>query len=226
MEPEDSLEKLRNEVEIVHLLYFRNKNQHRVARWWAQFSMLHRRCAQLVEKGQPLNKCQKQVDFIVYKLAPSAFRAFHSVIAQGQFIALGFALIAALARIHSILVPLATPKVKNTIELDASVDKVYGSQQKTTTGSPQHVIEDVGKTVSREEVLRKQPTPEPSRQSAIFKVGISGRTGRIPEKRSNLDGRVENYDGKSGKETTKNADKKVKDKKKKKKNAIDDIFGF
>lgn len=43
--------------------------------------------------------------FIALKLTPKAARAFHSILAQGAFIGLGFALIAALARVRTLLEP-------------------------------------------------------------------------------------------------------------------------
>ncbi|TID14807.1 hypothetical protein CANINC_004478 [Pichia inconspicua] len=35
-------EELLNEFRILHLVYHRNKNQHRVARWWSSLDLLHR----------------------------------------------------------------------------------------------------------------------------------------------------------------------------------------
>ncbi|KAK9374636.1 uncharacterized protein V1513DRAFT_445513 [Lipomyces chichibuensis] len=174
---------LRNELEILHLIVHRNKNQHRQAKWWKYVSIVHRNLKNLVsipqerhkneakfekpvvrvsrgekksrkiesneankeamERGEmknvavPLPKEKKalvftrtdgieatglirvdlslqdlkpirfnhveRAEYLVYRVIPKAFNAFHRLIAHGQYVTLGLVLLATVARIWSIL---------------------------------------------------------------------------------------------------------------------------
>lgn len=95
-----------SEVQILHLIYHRNKNQHRQAKWWKYFSILHRRCNQLVvltnsKDHDNSTKIASIAHYLVIKLIPTCYNYFHGVITQGQFVSLGITLIAILARLRS-----------------------------------------------------------------------------------------------------------------------------
>ncbi|KAK9385047.1 hypothetical protein V1515DRAFT_609530 [Lipomyces mesembrius] len=174
---------LRNELEVLHLIVHRNKNQHRQAKWWKYVSIVHRNLKNLVsipqelhkrkskfekdavkvsraekrtrkierkeankearERGEmkdiavPLQKEKKAIvfsrtdeseatglvrldlslqdltpirfnhveraEYLVYRVIPKAFNAFHRLIAHGQYVTLGLVLLATVARIWSIL---------------------------------------------------------------------------------------------------------------------------
>ncbi|KAK9328113.1 hypothetical protein V1520DRAFT_347014 [Lipomyces starkeyi] len=174
---------LRNELEVLHLIVHRNKNQHRQAKWWKYVSIVHRNLKNLVsvpqkrqkeeakfekevvrvsraekrrrkierkeankearERGEmknvvvPLPKDKKAIvfsrtdeseatglirldlslqdlkplrfnhaeraEYLVYRVIPKAFKAFHRLIAHGQYVTLGLVLLATVARIWSIL---------------------------------------------------------------------------------------------------------------------------
>lgn len=47
---------LLNEFRIIHLLYHRNKNQHRVAKWWCHFDILHRHLRKILLLFEDINE--------------------------------------------------------------------------------------------------------------------------------------------------------------------------
>jgi len=47
---------------IIHPCYHRNKNQHRVAKWWKSFSMLHRHTKKLIFELEDLERDEKFAD--------------------------------------------------------------------------------------------------------------------------------------------------------------------
>ncbi|KAK9344218.1 hypothetical protein V1522DRAFT_410763 [Lipomyces starkeyi] len=174
---------LRNELEVLHLIVHRNKNQHRQAKWWKYVSIVHRNLKNMVSIPQkrhkkeakfekdvvrvsraekkrrkierkeankeamerremknvavPLPKEKKAIvlsrtdeseatglirlnlslqdlqpirfshveraEYLVYRVIPKAFNAFHRLIAHGQYVTLGLVLLATVARIWSIL---------------------------------------------------------------------------------------------------------------------------
>ncbi|KAJ8100883.1 hypothetical protein POJ06DRAFT_249746 [Lipomyces tetrasporus] len=170
---------LRNELQVLHLIVHRNKNQHRQAKWWKYVSIIHRTVKKLVAVPQarqqqegkprpkkdvvrvgkkdrqrrrgserrkvnreaetenaPTTKAKKMVfrrteqskatglvkldmslgdvepirfshveraEYLVYRVIPKAFNAFHRLVAHGQYVTLGLVLLAAVARIWHIL---------------------------------------------------------------------------------------------------------------------------
>ncbi|CCD26018.2 Rmp1p NDAI_0G02430 [Naumovozyma dairenensis CBS 421] len=126
--------KLHQEFRILHLLYHRNKNQHRLSIWWKRFNMLKRNCAQVIElieyhykqpeyngkmtsSSSSKSKRQKQKIVIIrlYRLIHSMFSKrylskmyydFNGIIALGQFVTLGVVLVGLLGRIYSIYLEL------------------------------------------------------------------------------------------------------------------------
>lgn len=97
---------LESEVQIAHLIYVRNRRAHRTQLWWKYFSMIHRRLCQSVTRGSLF---PGEAHFLVKKLIPQAARSIHSMLAHGTFVSLGFAVLAVLSRIYSLLLP-SVPK--------------------------------------------------------------------------------------------------------------------
>lgn len=188
----------RSETEIIHLIYHRNRNQFKRTKWWAQFSILHRRCWQLVElieTGENNDKAKSIIQFLNKKLIPSAYRSFHNVLAQGQFVTLGLALMALLARIHHLLRPSDMDKklTASIIETPVNMDI-----ERPTPSSEDFKTVDMGESISRDDIS-KPVKSEPKKS----------------KKRTSTDA------GDSATST-----KKKKKSKKKSKNEIDDIFGM
>ncbi|OLN81662.1 Ribonuclease MRP protein subunit rmp1 [Colletotrichum chlorophyti] len=106
----------------------RNKNQHRVACWWAQFDLLRRslrrladdlvartrrRHAQSFKKKQPPKKADPldddiaaRVDLLLNTTIPSSFLAFTQLTADNQHAALGLVLLGLLASVNTVIAPL------------------------------------------------------------------------------------------------------------------------
>ncbi|EAZ63124.2 predicted protein [Scheffersomyces stipitis CBS 6054] len=108
---------LTNEYYILHLLYHRGRNQHRLTVWWKYLNILHRYVRKIIKlavdiariksKAKKEHKQKQIVDIIVYldsrKVFTKAYYEFNGVIALGQFINLGLTLVGNLTKIWAIL---------------------------------------------------------------------------------------------------------------------------
>jgi len=112
---------LKNELEILHVIIHRNKNQHRQALWWKYLSIIHRNLKNLVMIPQKLgdekpyrkkrmkDRCSVSFDhverceYLVYKVIPKGYMAFQRLIAQKQYVPLALVLVACIAKIWNIL---------------------------------------------------------------------------------------------------------------------------
>ncbi|QLG73885.1 hypothetical protein HG535_0F03970 [Zygotorulaspora mrakii] len=102
--------KLLQEFRLLHLLYHRNKNQHRVAHWWRYINILKRNCSEVLEVIQK-KVIDKEFDFAkLYqiinkfkkKILPKIYYEFNGIIALGQFVTLGVILVCLLSRVYAI----------------------------------------------------------------------------------------------------------------------------
>ncbi|KAA8917118.1 hypothetical protein TRICI_000790 [Trichomonascus ciferrii] len=190
---------LRSETEILHLIYHRNRNQFKRTKWWTQFSILHRRCWQLVElveTARDSDKLKSIVHFLNKKLIPSAYRSFHNVLAQGQFVTLGLAIIALLARIRHLLRPSDMNKKLTASMIETKMDVDVETTTPSSAGDVRAL--DMGETISRNEITK--PVKSEAKRS---------------KKRTSTDA-----------DDSVSSSKKKKKPKKKAKNEIDDIFGI
>lgn len=131
---------LKNEVELLHVLYYKTKNQFKGTTWWKYFSMLHR-----MTRKYEQTRDEKIAEFITKTLSSDAYRAFNGIVAQGQFITLGFTLIGLLARVNKLL----TPK-KGEPEVEAQVGQVAKASIK------QPIDNDLGQVLSRDSIKKKK----------------------------------------------------------------------
>ncbi|RDW70316.1 hypothetical protein BP5796_08713 [Coleophoma crateriformis] len=121
---------------LLCLSHHRNKNQHRLSRWWAQFSQL-RRCISKLEteiqlephsllppgdqqallergkgkkqkpgKAKRESRVRRRVEFMQDFLIPKCFVAFGNLVADNQYAPLGLMLMACLARTSKVIKPL------------------------------------------------------------------------------------------------------------------------
>ncbi|KAI9785017.1 MAG: hypothetical protein M1839_001214 [Geoglossum umbratile] len=90
---------------LLHVITHRNKNQHRLAKWWKWFSMLRRSINHLrteLDGRDPLRTNMRMAymrDILLHK----CYRAFSNVVADSQFSAIGLVLVAILARVNRII---------------------------------------------------------------------------------------------------------------------------
>ncbi|QLQ82344.1 hypothetical protein HG537_0H01050 [Torulaspora globosa] len=102
--------KLRKEFLLIHLVWHRNKNQHRGSVWWKRLNMLKRNCGQVleilqkpsIERAGDVVKLYKLVNDFNKRQLSKTYRDFNGVIGLGQFVTLGVTLIGLLSRIYSI----------------------------------------------------------------------------------------------------------------------------
>lgn len=145
--------------------------------------MLHRHCKHTVDgliRGEIVaEKTAKLVKFLVSKLIPSAYRSFNAIIAQGQFINLGIALIAALGRIHALLIaakPASTTKAPIKVENDVPAEKAIDEPAKADVGQvidrsmlkadrQPKVVENTKKSKKRSSEEPEKPKPKKKKKS-------------------------------------------------------------
>ncbi|KAJ5173965.1 uncharacterized protein N7500_001896 [Penicillium coprophilum] len=78
----------------LHLIFHRNKNQHRRTKWWKWLSILKRATLDLARSGVKSH--------LANHIIPRCYIAFSTVVADNQFSTLGIVLLAALARLSKI----------------------------------------------------------------------------------------------------------------------------
>lgn len=230
-----------NEYEILHLLYHRNRNQHGSAEWWGVFNILHRQLRQLIKLLVDIQhlKTKKTVDnrkeriysiiryLINKKIFTRGYYQFNGIIALGQYITLGLALVGNLAKIHQLLLEFEGVHSK----LQTGAKKAIELQKKTVAGTLQQendLGEELGEVI-QEDKKRKQGNTE------VFDV-FSSLPKSKKQKKKNLSTEKADVFGSEARkdsfsEKTKKEKKSMDDifgdksKKKKQKKAIDDIFG-
>lgn len=191
----EQAERLNNEYELVHLIYYRSKNQHRLLVWWKYLNIIHRKLRFIIKLLIDIERCKKEevirykqsqvvdtCNYLVTLVLKKAYYEFNCIITLGQFIKLGFVLVGLSSRIFDILV------------------NVKGVDSKGVEIKQEVVIDtndDLGEEIVEDEVIV-------TKQEEITKEAI---------KRP-----IEDIDAINPK-------KKKKEKKKKKKSVMDDIFG-
>ncbi|RAK96425.1 uncharacterized protein BO80DRAFT_429055 [Aspergillus ibericus CBS 121593] len=88
---------------ILHLIFHRNKNQHRGTKWWKWLSILKRDTLKLAKSldrhGGPGPSADEYKHHLAIHVIPKCYLAFSTVVADGQFSTLGTVLLATLARL-------------------------------------------------------------------------------------------------------------------------------
>lgn len=111
------LTQLENEYGILHMLFHRDHNQHRGAVWWRYLNILHRRVRLILKLSYDsrnttnslkiAKKNREIIENVRYLnrrgLVRTAYFHFHSILALGQFVSLGFTLLACLSKISELL---------------------------------------------------------------------------------------------------------------------------
>lgn len=164
-------ESLTTEYQLLHLVYHRNYNQHRVARWWRSFNELHRHVRRVlkllsVKKSSPA--LSLEIKYIVNKLIKKCYWEFNGIVALGQFVPLGLVLIGLLARINSLLLP-GVPKKHEPI-IDKQVD------DKICLG------EDIGEDMEQTVITAKASTADDVINYSATPVSIDDIFGSKPKK--------------------------------------------
>lgn len=217
----NAIKELENEYYIIHLIYHRNRNQHRLLIWWKYFNIIHRKLRQIVklfiERDEANNQKKRTLKeneivklsnyLICKKVLSKAYYEFNGIIALGQFLTLGLALVASLSKISSILI-----QIKGVSQ--GSIDKVSllgcekpGFAEKS--GSEPYIDEELGvpintSTETKAELTEKKRTASDRDEKSVDHTPSKDELG------------IDDIFSR----------KKRKLRKHKKKNDIDKIFGF
>ncbi|KAI5820065.1 hypothetical protein BZA77DRAFT_384813 [Pyronema omphalodes] len=156
LDPEQ-LKLLRDDSDLLHLLFYRNKNQHSITLWWQWFATLRRNLSKLLaehdlitaakntpDRKAALQKYTERVAFMRKVVVPATFDAFGNVIAQKNFAPLGLVLMACLARVWRMVKPTEEElEEQREREMEERLKKVEKMAAKVTE-------EDVGVVISRD----------------------------------------------------------------------------
>lgn len=209
-----NIESLTTEYQLLHLVYHRNYNQHRVARWWRWFNELHRRVRRVLklqydEQVKSLSarglKLAAEIKYIVHKVVKKCYWEFNGIIALGQFVPLGLTLLGMLARINSLLLPA----VSKLMVLLVTLSKVHKPVKQVD------LTEELGEEIDMEipiSVAVSKPV------SKSLSRAVSEKSTPVPQ--LSID---DIFNSKTKKHKVVKA--KLKKPKKLKKSDIDDIFG-
>ncbi|KAK9471811.1 uncharacterized protein V1510DRAFT_419070 [Dipodascopsis tothii] len=119
------------ELEVLHLIVHRNRNQHRLATWWKYVGIVHRNLNYVLtnteaaskRRDRSLERCERRaqealargeigllahdpidrIKYLVYRVLPKACRAAYGVISTGQFVPLGLTLVACFSKLWWVL---------------------------------------------------------------------------------------------------------------------------
>ncbi|KAL8674623.1 MAG: hypothetical protein Q9168_000998 [Polycauliona sp. 1 TL-2023] len=156
------LDRLRTSCELLRLLHFRNKNQHRRSTWWTTLRAVKTCVQKLVIEAEDgaWMRVRSRCSFMETCLLPRCYRSFNQVVSDGQFSVLGVALLAETARIHATIVPVA-----DLVRTYESRTEPQGALR-TSPLPPSEAkeVEDVGRLVQRPPLLSNfitQQIPSP-----------------------------------------------------------------
>ncbi|MCJ1395259.1 hypothetical protein MMC18_008143 [Xylographa bjoerkii] len=102
IEDSSSLKKV---SQTLYLLHRRNKNQHRLSKWWKWFAMLHRSVKKLLADLQRPDEtlARARTLYLNDVLQPRCYQSFSKVVSDRQFAALGLVLVGVLAELNVLL---------------------------------------------------------------------------------------------------------------------------
>lgn len=217
--PQPSIDSLRNEYQLMQLMYHRNLNQHRQARWWRYFSILKRNVLKLLQLFDELHSTPKKVTtihnkileictyLIRRKIFTKVYYELNTILALGQFIAIGFASLAMLARVRTLVLEIK------------GVDRLYKvNVEAQAIGDTHGDSDEIGEEIEREIKVKNEVKEEEMKvKNEIPKLELRNEQSEDKEIRREVP---------NERKRTKELKSSKPKKKKKAKSAIDDIFGF
>lgn len=248
---EKKYKELVNEYELLHLLYHRNRNQHGSAEWWNIFNIIHRQLRHILKLLVDLQnlKTKKTVAdrkqrvylaikyLIIKKIFTRGYYQFNGIIALGQYITLGLALVGSLGKIHELLLEFEGVKevLRDGRQLVDNQQPVAGSLKGVVDG------DDLGEVVDLQPEKRKHEHDEVQEPLYIYdtlpktKKQKQKENPTKPKKTHSGNSSLDDALGESSKKKPKEKKSSIRDifgdskpkkkKKKTRKNDIDDIFG-
>jgi ribonuclease MRP protein subunit RMP1 len=181
---------------MLHLIFHRNKNQHRRTKWWKWLSILKRATLDFARSGvkshlatHVIPRCYlygKEKDLLRISRLTIFFSAFSTVVADNQFSTLGIVLLAVLARLskitgisHQKMEPVTKSKMTGTKEdLGERVQridnaplapvKISHSDPKVSKGSKERPVEKSTDGVSKTTSKKKKKNAIDDLFSGLF----------------------------------------------------------
>ncbi|KAF7897986.1 uncharacterized protein EAF01_008952 [Botrytis porri] len=156
-------------TQLLHLTHHRNKNQHRLSKWYISFGIFRRQVSRLLSiipehvmessrgkvkgkarerKEREERELQRLVRFIQEEVVPGCYLAFSQLVANNQYATLGLMLMGCLARLYKVLGAL---RVLNAEEIAEQAGVVNETPQLNAA----EMEEDMG-----EKIVRDVPVPE------------------------------------------------------------------
>ncbi|CAI5757077.1 unnamed protein product [Candida verbasci] len=244
---------LTNEYEILYLIYYRSKNQHRSQKWFKFLNIIIRKLRKMLKLQIDINRLQetmtKRVEYkskqivslanhLESQIFTDAYWSFNSILALGQFITLGFALIGALAKINELLIKIPGVKQKKQWLNIPGPQMLQSREMHRDCRRDICLADDLGEEVSddydsKEDLrsiasLRPKPVfdkPESrSETSTLLEKPESKSRSTTPSSLEKPDVAKEDKEVENEKENENEAEIEV-EKKKRRMDTIDDIFG-
>ncbi|KAJ9242786.1 hypothetical protein DTO166G5_541 [Paecilomyces variotii] len=191
---------------MTHMIYHRNKNQHSSAKWWKWLRILKSSIYSLLmalEDDMTGKTVATYEDHLRRRLIPRCYLAFSAVVADTQFSALGTVLLAIVARVAGVV----GIQEENLQESPVAYDEVDKPSYGTALGQPQDIGEPVHRATNAPALTRQQADDE-----------LTAARVRRPKSKSASD------DQTSAPNPSKSKRHEPSTRKKRKKNAIDDLF--
>jgi len=152
------LEELHSISQILHLTHHRNKNQHRLAKWYKSFNLLRRHVSKLsseletnIQYTTLSAKAKRTIEsreivearvaFLEDVLIGRCWLAFSQLVADNQYAALGLMLVGTLARARRVIEPLRG-------EREVLVEE--GRIEESLKGNE---VLDLGEVIKREDIV-------------------------------------------------------------------------
>lgn len=191
-------ESFENLSHLLHLFFYRNKNQHRRSIWWRHFSTFRRQLQKLLQDIRLINEVptthlermrkrskdleiqvsiSRRLEFWQTALVAKWHHAFTQLIADARFAQLGLVLLATLAqtcRITSVIAGLedmGEAEMEKVLYQFAAEERVDEIEQ---TGKELGNEEDIGEVVARDHIDLDEPA---SRTLAKISTPMKQRQG-------------------------------------------------
>ncbi|GMM59146.1 Rmp1 protein [Maudiozyma humilis] len=232
--PRAQMDVLLQEQRLIALLFHRNKNQHRVARWWSQLSALKRAVRDVVDalqhmNGRNLNMLYHTTTKFVRTQVRRMYTQFNEVIALCQFPTLGVVLVATLSRVFRLVTEVREFYAEEFAKFKQIQKPSAGKRETHVDGAVAETVlpvgdEEIGEVITESSLQSAVPTPTPSEKELSLDIAPVRTEKKLP---LDIPPIAPDFDVTPTSHKKSKGGKKPKDKKRKKKSksAIDSIFG-
>lgn len=233
--PRAQMDVLLQEQRLIALLFHRNKNQHRVARWWSQLSALKRAVRDMVDalqhiNGRNLNMLYHTTTKFVRTQVRRMYTQFNEVIALCQFPTLGVVLVATLSRVFRLVTEVREFYAEEFAKFKQIQKPSAGKRDMPVDGAVAETVlpagdEEIGEVITESSLQSAVPAPTPSEKKLPLDIAPARTEQKLPLDIPPIAPDSEMAPSSSHKKSKSSKKPKDKKRKKKSKSAIDSIFG-